>query len=88
MPYLGAEILGEALRAFQLRRRRGRAEDRDAGRRADRRRCPATSGASGPTTTRSIALVAAEGDDGRMVGDVERDAVRLTRAMPGLPGAA
>ena len=34
---------------------------------------PATSGASGPTTTRSIDLSLAEGGDGRVVGDIERD---------------
>ena len=34
---------------------------------------PATSGASGPTTTRPIASVPAEGGDRGVVGDVERD---------------
>ena len=38
---------------------------------------PATSGASGPTTTKSIALRLAERDHRRMVGDVERDAFGL-----------
>ena len=34
---------------------------------------PATSGPSGPTTTRSIFFSVAEGDHRRMVGNVERD---------------
>ena len=36
---------------------------------------PATSGASGPTTTKSILLRLAERDHRRVVGDVERDAL-------------
>ena len=40
---------------------------------------PADSGASGPTTTRSIVLCLAEGDHRSVVGDVERDAFGLAR---------
>ena len=57
---------------------RARPEGGDARRRRDRRRCPATSGASGPTTTRSIAVRPAEGDDRRVIGEI--DARRARRA--------
>ena len=40
---------------------------------------PATSGASGPTTTKSIAVRPAEGDDRGVIGEVERDAFGLAR---------
>ena len=48
---------------------------------------PAQSGASGPTTTRSILLLLAESDHRRMVGDVERHAFGLLRDA-GIAGRA
>ena len=75
---LGAEVLGEALRAFELGRGLGRAEGLDAGRRQvvgearDQRRL-------GPDHDEADVVVAAERDDGRVVGDVERDASRRPR---------
>ena len=40
---------------------------------------PAQSGASGPTTTKSMPLAPAKGDHRRMVGDIERDAFGFAR---------
>ena len=72
-----AQVLGEALGAFEPRRGLARAECLDAGGGEIVDDARHTSGASGPTTTRSIVPRAAECDHRRMVGDVERDAVRL-----------
>ena len=65
--------LVKPLRAFELRRGLGRAEHRDPRGAQRRRRGPSTSGASGPTTTRSIALRRQKSITARVVGHVERD---------------
>ena len=49
----GHEVLREAFRALELRRRLARSEDREAARGGGRSATPDTSGASGPMTTRS-----------------------------------
>ena len=79
---LGAEILGEALGAFELRRRRDRAEHLDAG------ACeivgePGHQRRLRPDHHEVDAVVLAEAGDRRMVGDVERHALG-ERRDPGI----
>ena len=81
---LGAQILGESLRAFELRRRLLRPEALDSRRReiiyqtGDQRRFR-------PDDDEIDRVVRAEADDGSMVGDGERDALGDLRnsAVPG-----
>ena len=61
MPQAGADLLGEGLGRLRAAPPRGSARRRDAARRAARRRRPSTSGASGPTITKSMRVLAAEG---------------------------
>ena len=81
-----AQILGEALGAFEPRGRLGRAEGLDAGgfevvddAGAQRR--------LGPDHDEIDAVSAAKGDHSRMVGEIERDALRLLRDA-GIAGRA
>ena len=77
------DLLRERLGALEPRRGARRAERRDAGARRARRRAPATSGASGPTTTRSTASLARQRDE---AGDVvDRDRATAAR-RPRSPG--
>ena len=71
----GAQILDEALRAFELRRRPRWA--RRPGMPSSASARPSTSGCSGPTTTRPMSFALAKGAHRRMVGDVEIDQLRL-----------
>ena len=79
MPCARAEILGEALRAFERGGRRARAEGGDARRLRARSTSPATSGASGPTTTKSMRSLPAESDEPVDVGRGDRRRIRPPR---------
>ncbi len=85
-PAGGHDLLGEGLAALQARRGGRRAEGADARRRAGASQSPATSGASGPTTTRSAAIVRARSiSPSPSVTAIGRTVA--SRAMPAFPGA-
>ena len=80
------DVLGERLRALELRGRAGRPEHRDTAA-STASATPATSGASGPTTTRSTAESRPRGPRPRRRPSGRRRAASPTAAIPGLPGA-
>ena len=82
------QLLRERLPALEPRRRRGRPEGAQPRLARTGRRCPSVSGSSGPTTVRSIALLAREAREARHDRRPRPRTHSRRRAMPALPGRA